>query len=114
MEEEILSIATHNARGINNEMDQNNITIEMEKRNINILGLSETKLNINSQNFAFKGSSKYKCFSSIKPENKYAYGSGVAIVMEKELAKHVGHVTKIEGHVLALHMFFKKYKLCII
>ena len=34
--------------------------------------------------------------------------------MKKELAKHVGHVTKIEGHILALHMFFKKWKLCII
>ena len=32
MEEEILSIITHNARDINNEMNQNNIIIEMEKK----------------------------------------------------------------------------------
>jgi ribonuclease HI/endonuclease/exonuclease/phosphatase family metal-dependent hydrolase len=111
---DIISVATHNVRGINNELDQHNIIIEMQNRDINILGLSETKLNINNQNFAFRKSSKYKCFSSAKTENKLSYGSGVAIIMEKELAKHVSRITKIDGHVLALHMFFKKCKICII
>ena len=34
--------------------------------------------------------------------------------MKKELAKHVEHVTKIEGHIIAIHMLFKKSKLCVI
>ena len=86
----------------------------MQNRNIDILGLSETKLNSNNQNFAFKNSSKYKCFSSAKSKNMQTYGSGVAIIVEKELAKHVGQVTKIEGHILALHIFFKKSRICIL
>jgi hypothetical protein len=90
LKKEIISIATHNVRGVNNELDQNNIIIEMQNRNIDILGLSETKLNSNNQNFAFKNSSKYKCFSSAKSKNMQTYGSGVAIIVEKELAKHVG------------------------
>ena len=44
----IISVATYNVRGINNELDQNNIIIEMQNKNIDILGLSETKLNINN------------------------------------------------------------------
>ena len=114
LEKETITIATHNIRGVNNTIDQNNVILEMQNKNIDVLGLSETKLNASNQDFAFKGSSKFKCFSSVKTENKLTYGSGVAIIMEKELAKHVGHVTKIEGHILVLHMFFKKCKTCII
>ena len=69
----------------------------MQNRNIDILGLNETKFNIN-----------------IKTEDIQIYESEVAIIMKKNLAKHVGHITKIEGHVLAVHMLFKKSKLCII
>ena len=89
-EKKIISIATHNVRGINNKLDQNNIIIEMQTKNIDILGLSQTKFNSNNQNFAFKNSSQYKCFSSAKPKGMQTYGSGVAIIIEKELAKHVG------------------------
>src|SRR5438477_6980500 len=84
----------------------------MESRDIDILGISETKLSINNKNYAFKNSLNYKCFLSVG--STQTYGSGVAIIMKKDLAKHVGHITKIEEHVLAVHMLFKKSKLYII
>ena len=32
LKKEIISIATHNVRGVNNELDQNNIIIEMQNK----------------------------------------------------------------------------------
>jgi hypothetical protein len=55
----------------------------MESRDIDILGISETKLSINNENYAFKNSLNYKCFSSAG--STQTYGSGVAIIMKKIL-----------------------------
>jgi len=84
----------------------------MEKRNINILGISKIKLLTNNDNFAFKEHPNYKCFFSSKMKN--TYGSGVAIIMNKKLAKHVTHLIKIDEHILAVNMLFKNSKICII
>src|SRR5438552_14951032 len=34
--------------------------------------------------------------------------------MKKDFTKHIDYITKIERHILAVHMLFKKSKLCII
>ena len=84
----------------------------MKEKKINILGISETKLSINNAHFAFKDHFNYKCFTSSSQNNNY--GSGVAIIMNKDLAKHVGKVDRIEGRIIAIQLFFKKCKLIII
>ena len=81
------------------------------ERNINILGISETKLHNKDACFAFTKHPKYKCFTSSNIEN--TYGSGVAILMEKNLSKHVSKVDRIEGRIIALHLYLKKCKLYI-
>src|SRR5438876_633554 len=98
-----------NSRFNREDMKTENLN-RIHNNNIDILGLSETKLNINNQNFAFKESPKLKYFSSVKTEGTQIYGSEIAIIMEKELAKYVGHITRVEEHILALHMLFKKSK----
>jgi exonuclease III len=83
----------------------------MIERNIDILGISETKLHDKDARFAFINHQKYKCFTSSNTEN--TYGSGVAILIEKGLSKHVSKVDRIEGRIIALHLFLKKCKLYI-
>ena len=49
-----LRICTHNVRGINKTTDQDNILQELKKQEIDILGLSETKLTTRAAIFSFK------------------------------------------------------------
>ena len=50
----IISISTHNVRGINRTIDQDMLIKEMEMRQINILGISETKISDSKLHFAFQ------------------------------------------------------------
>ena len=81
----------------------------MEMRQINILGISETKISDSKLHFAFQDHRKYKCFASSPSTDTSA--NGVAIIMDKELAKHVGKIEKHDGRIIALHMLFQKCKL---
>ena len=105
-------IGTHNVRGINKITDQDNLIAEIKGREINIIGISETKLSTEAARVAFATHSEYKCFAS--STNNNTYGSGVAIVLKKELAKHIGKIDRIDGRIIVLHLFFKKCKLYII
>ena len=108
----MVTISTHNVRGINKITKQDNILEEMKERNIDILGISETKLAHTTTNFVFNNNSNYKCFTS-SSENKNR-NNRVALIITKELEKHVERVTRLEGHIIAIHMLFKENKLCII
>lgn len=108
----MVTISTHNVRGVNKITKQDNILEEMKERNIDILGISETKLAHATTNFVFNNNPNYKCFTS-SSENKNR-GNGVAIIITKKLEKHVERVTRLEGHIIAIHMLFKENKLCII
>ena len=107
-----LTISTHNVRGVNKLTKQNNILEEMKEKKIDILGISETKLPQAVTKHVFKDNPKYKCFASSN-EDKHI-GGEVAIILTKELEKHIEHITKVDGHIIALHMLFKKSKVYII
>ena len=52
-DQENLTIATHNIRGITRITDQEILLEEIHSQDIDILGLSETKLTNNNQSFVF-------------------------------------------------------------
>ena len=107
-----MSIATHNIRGVTKTTNQLDIISEMLERKIDIMGLSETKLTQDNQNWAFNQQDEYQCYTS---SNQYKpYGSGVALLIKKPLSKHVHSIQKIEGHVIIANLLFKKHKLSII
>ena len=109
---ETINIGTHNVRGINKTIEQNNLMTEIEEREIDILGISETKLHEKDVHFAFANHHIYKCYASSSTNN--TYGNGVAILIKKSLAKHVSKIDKLEGRIIALHIHFKKCKMYII
>ena len=94
-EDDTISIGTHNVRGINQTTDQDNLIVEMQERDIKILGISETKLTIDKAQFAFKDHPNYKFYSS--SSLMHTNGSGVGLLIEKDLSKHVGKIDNIDG-----------------
>lgn len=106
--EKNITISIYNVRGANKNTKQNNIIAEMKERKIDILGISETRLPHTNLSYAFNDHKNYKCFASSNQDKPN--GSGVAIIINKDLEKHVGHITKIDGHIIAIHMYFKKSK----
>ena len=60
----------------------------MKERKIDILGISETRLPHTNLSYAFNDHKKYKCFASSNQDKPN--GSGVAIIINKDLEKHVG------------------------
>jgi exonuclease III len=110
--ENTLSICTHNIRGINKETDQDTLIQYLSEENIDIIGLSETKLNSANGDWAFKDyRSKFKCFSSTS--DVHPQGSGVALLIEKEMAKHVYSVQRIEGHIIVAVLLFRQSRITI-
>jgi exonuclease III len=108
-----IKICTHNIRGINRLTDQDNILQEIKKQEIDIMGLSETKLTSRVAAFSFKDQDEYKTFHSCNDEAPFS--AGVTLLVHKSLAKNIHRINRIEGHILVLHLHFKgKRKLCII
>ena len=101
-------IASHNVRGITRVTDQEMLLEEIYHRDIGILGLSETKLTESNQNFAFKNSEHYQRFSSaghFKP-----YGSGVLLLIRKDIGKYIESVEKIPGFMVAVNLLSRRRK----
>ena len=83
------------------------------KEDIDIIGLSETKLNLANSDWAFKDyRNKFKCFSSTN--SIHPQGSGVSLLIEKDMAKHVFSVKKIKGHIIAATLLFRQSRIIII
>src|SRR5438477_12265797 len=74
----IIKICTHNIRGINRLIDQNNILQELKKEEIDIIGLSEMKLTSRASIFSFKNQNDYKALHTCN--NNSPYGAGVSIL----------------------------------
>jgi ribonuclease HI len=101
-------IASHNIRGITRITDQTIILEEIYQRNFGILGLSETKLTISNQNFAFKDNDHYQCFSSAGQAKPY--GSGVLLLIRKDIGKYIESVEKIPGFMVAVNLLSRRRK----
>src|SRR5438552_18837207 len=112
-EMDTVKICIHNVREINRLTDQDNILQEIRRQEIDIIGLSETKLTNRAALFAFKDQDNYKTFHTCDDESLYS--AEITILIHKSLAKNIYQVNKIDGHILVLHFHFKgKKKLCII
>ena len=111
--ENTLKICTHNIRGINKETDQDILIQYITEKNVDIMGLSETKLTVANDIWAFRNyRNKYKCFSSSNPT--HPQGSGVCLLVEKEMAKHIYCIKRIEGHIIAAVFLFKQSRITVI
>jgi exonuclease III len=67
----------------------------LESNNFDIVGISETNLNESAARFAFKEQTTYKCFWSCN--DKEPRGSGVGLLIKKEIAKHIQKILQFNG-----------------
>ena len=105
---DLIKICTHNVRGINRTTDQNNILQECKRQKIDIIGLSETKLNNISADFSFKDQNEYKKFFTC--DDNSPSSAGIIILVHKTLAKNIHQVKKTNGHILTINFLFKGRK----
>jgi len=105
--EGFLKIATHNVRGFNNETKQNIFKTFYKEKKIDIIGITETKLNRNNGKICMNNIDSYKTWWETNEDN--TMGSGVGIMVKSELAKHIHKVHKCKGRLIAVDMKFKEH-----
>src|SRR5215212_11179261 len=103
--EGFLKIATHNVRGFNNETKQNIFKTFYKEKKIDIIGITEIKLNRNNGKICMNNIDSYKTWWETNEDN--TMGSGVGIMVKSELAKHIHKVHKCKGRLIAVDMKFK-------
>ena len=109
-----LKIASHNVQGLSTTIKQQQLLTFLDLHNIDIMGLSETKLSPSNAQFIFSHQLNPGYRSWFNSEGKQ-YASGVGIVMSNHLAQHVRSCKGFKGRIIYIDLFFKgKSKLRII
>ena len=79
-EKKAIMICIQNIKGINKSTDQDLLIEELKEKDIDIMGLSETKLTEANDRWAFHDhKNQYKCITSSNPENPFGAGTIVLI-----------------------------------
>src|SRR5438552_10387317 len=86
----MFKISTHNIRGINRTLDQDNILQELKEHKIDILGLSKTKLTYETAKYSFKDQDEYKTFHACNDESPYS--TGVSLLVKNQCQKNIHQV----------------------
>lgn len=111
---QFLTISSHNVRDLSTTIKQQQLLVFLDIHNIDILGLSETKLNDKKAKYIFKSSPRcdYKTWWSSGDSEQ---GTGVGIILHNNLASHVVSCHDFKGRIIYVDLFFKgKVKLHII
>ncbi len=88
-----LRVVTHNVQGLTDPTKQKQLLDTIYLDNINIMGLSETKLNPTASKYIFKNNQHYKAY--FNNDSTSPTGSGVGIVIDNSYAKYI---QKINGY----------------
>jgi exonuclease III len=115
-ENKLFTIATQNVRGFSDQAKQLEWVRACMEEDIDIIGLTETKLTqsscksvsttINSLKFE-ESETTYKSWWSTSEKSK---GSGVGILIKSNLAKHVYKIEYWKGYAMCLDLIFKHGK----
>ena len=100
-----LKIATHNVRGFNNETKQKIFRTFYKENKIDIIGITETKLNKNNGKICMNNIESYKTWW--ESANNNSLDAEIGIMVKNELSKHIYKVHKSKGRLIAIDMKFK-------
>ena len=103
--EGFLKIATHNVRGFNNETKQKLFRTFYKEHKIDIIGITETKLNRNNSKICMNNIESYKTWWESAEDNPIS--AGVGIMVKNDLSKYIHKVHKNKGRLIAINMKFK-------
>jgi len=73
--------------------------------NFDLLILTETKLNDNNAKFCFTSSNHTHIYTTNTTKQ---FGTGLSIIIHKNLAKHIQKIIKIDGRLIHLSLVFKE------
>lgn len=106
-------IVTQNVQGLNDRTKQQQIIDTMDIQNIDIMGLSETKLNKTVSKLIYKKNRNYTSFFNNDSESPVR--SGVGLIISKDIAKYISKFEGYLGRVIFVDLFMKgRVKLRII
>ena len=101
-----LRIVTQNVRGLNDRTKQQQVIDFLDLNDIDIFGLSETKISNSSAKIAFKNFNN-KYHSYFNNDTSSTSGSGVGIIVSNDYAKYIHKVEAYKGRVLFIDLIMK-------
>ena len=106
-------IATNNVRGLSEPAKQRQLMNYIQENKIDIMGVSETKLNTRTAEFMYKHHDSYLSWWNCEDSNQA--GSGVGLIINKNIAQYIQSVRGHKGRVIYADLFMKgRIKLRII
>src|SRR3989440_5523418 len=108
-----LRVVTHNVQGLNDPTKQKQLLDTIYLDNINIMGLSETKLIPTASKYIFKNNQHYKAY--FNNDSTSPTGSDVGIIIDNSYAKYIQKIEGYKGRMIYIDLFMKgRIKLRII
>ena len=98
-------LATNNIRGLCEPTKQTQLINFIESNNIDIMGISETKLTSRTAEFILKNYDDYLSWWNCDDSNQA--GSGVGLIMKKHIAQYVQSVKGFKGQLIYTDLFMK-------
>src|SRR6266498_931750 len=83
---DLLTIACHNVRGLNDPVKQSQLLNLVIDKNISILGLSETRLSPSNSAHLYKGHTLFQSFWSTHPTRQIS--GGVGLIVKAPYTRH--------------------------
>src|SRR6185436_10206258 len=99
----LLSICTHNVRGYNEDLKQQVWEDYCLSNNLNIIGITETKISQDNAIIKLQKSQHYSYYWSCSNSSK----AGTAIMIQNYLKPHIHNILKFHGYAIAIDLFFK-------
>src|SRR3954454_22043768 len=96
---------TQNIQGLITLSKQDQVLQTMSINNIDILGLSETKLTNKSSKYIYKNNSEYITYFDNK--NEHTIGSEVSLIFAKEYANYIHCIQDYKGQIIYADLFLK-------
>ena len=100
-----INIGTHNVRGFHNRGKQRIFMDAYKEYNLEIIGITETKLSSKQSKNVLIDNKYYKSWWTGLPDNNYMGGVGIAI--KKELHQYVHKVTSKLGRLIIIDLKFR-------
>jgi exonuclease III/ribonuclease HI len=99
------TIATNNVRGLCETVKQQQFMTFIETNNIDVMGVSETKLNSRAAEFIYKNNESYLSWWNC--DNSNQFGSGVGLIIKKNIAQYVQAVQGHNGRYIYADLYMK-------
>src|SRR5260363_222435 len=109
-----INMATHNINGLKTHGYRLDILIQWAKENnLNLISISETNIQEIEGNYLLKEEVDYRGIWTNASSSKHK-GSGVGLLVQKDLEKYIGKIERPNKFLLVVHFFLKHNSFIVI